>query len=376
MWVTLSMYTGLAIATVLLAMLVTGKQNQTEKYTLSVRDRITDRAVLCALFLILSTVLVLRVNIGNDYYRYSEIMHELRYDGYVITEPGFNLVCKLILKVKLWWDAGYQICFAFFAVFSILFFLKGMYDLSDRFFWSFFLFMSLGMYFQMFSTVRYYLALAIVVYAIRFLLDKRYVVFVLLVLLASSFHKSALFVLPVYFLASFSWKKWHLIVFGALSVQFLIFKDFYLKIMLRLYPSYSDEAEFLMGGTSVANLFRCFAVLVLCIVYYQKCIKGNRKNSFFFYLNVMTVAIYTCGYYIPVISRLGYFLNISQLFLIPSFIQAEENQKKRRILCIAVLVVGMVYFVLLYKKMTGSLAIVPYQSWVFQKMDEIKILEQ
>lgn len=382
MWSTLFLYLLFTVVTVALAALVapkpvnayatkcSGQMNSMEK-----RVWIKDHAALTAVFFLLSTLLVLRVNIGNDYYRYTQIMHELRYDGYVITEPGFNLVCRFILKTKLWWNAGYLICFAVIGIATIGFLVKAMYDLSEDFKLTFFLFMTLGMYFQTFSTVRYYLALGIILYAIRFLLNRKYAGFIILVLLAASFHKISLIVLPAYFLAIIPWKKWHLGIFAVLSLQFLIFKDFYLKIMLKLYPSYEGESELLLGGTSLANIFRSVAVLVLCVVYYKKCIQNQPKNKFFFFLNLCAVALYTCCYYVPVISRIGYFFNISQLFLLPAFVRAEKNEKRRKLLTGCIVFAGICYFLLFLDKMTDSLAIVPYQTWVFTDMTPINMLD-
>ncbi len=367
MWMTLLFYGIITAASIALSTLVSVRPLNT------FREKAKDRAALSGIFILLTTVLILRVNIGNDYYRYTQIMHELRVDGYVITEPGFNLVCRFLLKTKLWWNAGYFLCFAVFGIITMGFMLKAMYDLSIDFKLTFFMFMALGMYFQTFSIMRYYVALALVMYGIKYLLDKKYVRFILIVLVAASFHKIALVAIPLYFLAIVPWKKWHIGVFMGLGIQFMVFKDFYLKIMLKLYPSYQGATQLLATTSNYANILRCLAVLLLGILYYDGCIKDEPKNRFFFYLNLETVALYVFGYYIPVISRIGYFLNISQLFLVPAIVHAEKDEKKRRILIGLIIIAGIGYYILFQKEMIDTLRIVPYQNWFFDGMREINM---
>lgn len=105
---------------------------------------------------------------------------------------------------------NFLLVFAFYAFVTVFFFLLAMYEGSDDFPLTFFFFMALGYYFQTFSTVRYYLALAIALYAMKFVLRRQWGRFLILVLLGSAFHKSLLVVIPLYILASLPWKKWRL----------------------------------------------------------------------------------------------------------------------------------------------------------------------
>ena len=98
--------------------------------------------------------------------------------------------------------------------------------------------MAFGYYFQSFNTVRYYLALAMAVMAIPYVLKKELIKFVLLVLLGATLHKSIMVVLPLYFLASLPWKKWQLAVMALFCTTFFFMQDFYLKVVLLLYPTY------------------------------------------------------------------------------------------------------------------------------------------
>ena len=90
-----------------------------------------------------------------------------------MTEPGFNWLVRLVYGVC--GGEYYEVVFALFALFTLVLFLKVMYEQSEDFAFAFFLFMTLGLYFQTYNTVRYYLVLAMALYSIRFCLQRDWI---------------------------------------------------------------------------------------------------------------------------------------------------------------------------------------------------------
>ena len=184
------LYTFVFFITLLAAMLVRRPQ---PIYAAS-RQKLLNRISLAAIFGVLFLLCALRIEVGNDYITYVQNAHEIYVGGITVTEPGYNLVVKLLFMIS-----GYENFLLVFAVFgcaTIYIFLRSMYDQSQSFAMSFMLFMALGIYFRSFTTVRYYLALAIALYSIRYVLNRQYLRFVLIILIAALFHKSVLIVIP------------------------------------------------------------------------------------------------------------------------------------------------------------------------------------
>ncbi|MCM1264392.1 MAG: EpsG family protein, partial [Butyrivibrio sp.] len=306
------LYLTVAAVTVLLACMV-NNQPVLQPYKVT-RQQACNGICITAVFIILFALPALRQGVGNDYGRYVEFMHLAYYDAYVPTEPGFNLLSKVVYTLSGF--ENYLLVFAIFAFFTVLLFLLAIYEQSDEFPMTFFLFMTLGYYFQTFNTVRYYLTLALALYSMKFVIRKQWFKFILLVVLGSFFHKSMLVVLPLFFLASLAWKKWQLALSGLFCITFLFFQDFYLKVVLFLYPTYEDT-EYLEGGTSYINILRCAAVFLLSLLYYKKSIKENRRLRFYFYLNLGALALYVFCSFLPIISRIGYYLTISHILFLP-----------------------------------------------------------
>ena len=359
------LYICVAVVTVLLGLLVNNRCiRQSDKVT---RQQILNRLSLVSVFLLLFAVSACRLNVGNDYAKYVEFMHLINCDAYVPTEFGFNSVVKVLYGISGF--ENYLLVFAVFAFFTILLFLAAIYRQADSFGFSFFLFMALGYYFQTFNTVRYYLALAIALYAIPYVLKKEWGKFFILVLLGATMHKSLLVVIPLYILAALPWKKWQLAIAAAFCSTFFFMQDFYLKVVVFLYPTYEDT-EYLEGGTSYVNIARCLAVLLLSLLCYRKTVKDSKRNRFYFYCNLGALVMYVCCSFLPIISRIGYYLTITHIFFLPVLIRGIENRKLRRLMTVGVIGAGILYFTvfILMKAGNDGLRILPYETFMFHDM--------
>ena len=359
------LYIFVAVVTVLLGFVI---NNHCVKQSNSVsRQQILNVLSMVSVFLLLFGVSACRLNVGNDYAKYVEFMHLVNCDAYVPTEFGFNWIVKLLYGISGF--ENYLLVFAFFAFFTILIFLAAIYRQADSFGFSFFLFMAFGYYFQSFNTVRYYLALAVALYAIPYVLKKEWGKFFILILLGATLHKSLLVVIPLYILAALPWKKWQLAIVGVFCSTFFFMQDFYLRLVVFLYPTYEDT-EYLEGGTSYINIARCLAILILSLLLYKKTVKDSKRNRFYFYCNLGALVMYVCCSFLPIISRIGYYLTITHIFFLPALLNGIENRKLKKLMTAGVVAAAILYFAIfiLMKAGNDGLRILPYESFMFHDM--------
>ncbi len=381
-------YITVAAVTAFLATLVDNRSKR--QFHQITRQQLCNRICLTAIFVILFLLSACRLNVGNDYARYVEFMHLVNCNAYVPTEIGFNLLVKLVYGLS-----GYEnflLVFAFYSFVTVLFFLLALYEQSDEFGLAFFLFMTLGYYFQTFSTVRYYLALAVALYSMKFVMRRQWGRFVVLVLLGSAFHKSLLVVIPLYFLASLAWKKWQLVIAALFCTTFLFMQDYYLKLVVFLYPTYEDT-EYLEGGTSYISILRCGAVLLFAGIVYLMRKKEtarrsaadyagsgrsgeealwNRRFWFYFYLNLGALILYVFCSFLPIISRIGYYLMVSQILYLPMLLEAVPSRKWRRLFRMGIILAAVLYFAMYLRKGAGDgVLILPYRTFFFHDMVNI-----
>ena len=329
-----------------------------------------NRLFMAGIFLILFAMAALRFDIGNDYRQYTQTAHEAYVGGYVVTEIGFNMLVKLLYQI-----AGgeyYELVFAVFAFFTLLFFLKAFARQSVSFYQTFFLFMTWGLYFQTFNTVRYYLALSIALFSMKYVLERDYIKFVFWIIAAALFHKSVLLVIPVYCLATFAWKKWHIIVGIVVSAMCFLGKGLVLKLALVLYPSYRNTI-YLEGGSSPIGILRTVAVLTLYFWFLWFSGDGIREKDWYpklrFYgqLNFLAFITGTVFSFLPVVTRITYYFGVSQLFMIPLIVEHIEDEKVKKRVKMVVFVACILYFgMFLLQAHQDGVGLLPYRSWLFE----------
>lgn len=362
------LYAAIAAVTGIFAYQITGYRENAGVSVMRT-DRITRRkyqnsVYLTCIFLILFLFSAIRFGVGNDYRQYAMTAHEAYVGGYVVTEPGFNWLVRMVYT--LFGGEYYEIVFAVFAFATLLFFLRAFYEQSESFAISYFLFMTFGMYFQTYNTVRYYLALSIAFYAMRHILTKNYANFIVWILAASFFHKSVLLTIPVYWIAAYAWKKWQLAAGLVLGIACFCLKGPLLKAALILYPSY-ENTIYLEGGTSLISILRCLAVLAFYLWYQWKYQDESRELRFYAQLNLLAVAVYVFFSFLPVVTRIGYYLSVSQLLLIPAVIVRIPEEKLRKSVKALVYAACIAYFILfLTQAGKEGVQLLPYRTWIFE----------
>lgn len=360
----MTIYLILALVTITLGLFVEKKENiviaGNEKAV--TRGKLRNFSLIFGIFAFLLMVSALRIAIGNDYWEYTAIFSLISQNRYVSTEFGFNFfvrVCHFLFGKE-----NYIVIFGIVAAATIFFSLKSIYRLSERFGYSFFLYMVFGIYLSGFNSIRYYLVLAVAMYSVTFLFTKEYEKFVLLILLASTFHMAVLFCLVVYPLAKLRWKVWVYPVLGVFSVSLLLLPNLYRRIIFFFYPFY-ENSVFDTQTTSVVQIARCVVVLAFELILYKKAVRDSEKNRFYFQLNLLALIVYCCCSFMPVISRIGYFLNVYHIFLIPSLIQSVSKKWLRILLIVLTALAGIAYFLMFLENCRDEgTHIVPYWNWI------------
>lgn len=342
------------------------KSNSNVSTVVPKRQEMLNRVFLFGIFLILFGVSASRIGTGNDYWIYrNNFLLVAGGDKPVSYEIGFKAVI-LTLQYIFGLDCFLAI-FGFMAFFTCAFFVKGIYDNGDCFAYTMFLFMANGFYFMSFSNVRYYFAIAMTMYAMKFLFAKKHAAFVIWICIAALFHMTVLLVIPVYYVAYYlKWSKktlWLIpvaiagLIAGRPIIRFLIFK---------IYPYYQGNLLFDNYETSYVNIAKCGAILVMCLIFYKDTILGDSKAEMLFNLNLFALLLYSFAAYIPEISRICYYMVIGQIFLIPKVLLGIKKKPVRIFFTAGIFLAYSLYFAMFLRN--GSqpgINILPYLTWMF-----------
>ncbi len=327
--------------------------------SLTVRNRI----LATSIFILLSGVSVCRIAVGNDYWVYRDNFNLIAQDRYVSYEPGFRYIVKL-LQWFLRYD-NYLPIFAFFSLLTVLLMVKAIYDQSEWFVFSLFIFMTAGYYFGSLNNVRYYLALSASLYSIKFVLKKDYIKFFAVICAAALFHKSVLIVIPLYLLATINWNRIGHFLISLFSASLIFLPGLYRKIIFFFYPFY-EGSMFDTGATSITNIAKAAAVFIFAIIF-RNIVFEDRKLKFGFYCNLWALLLYSFCSFMPEISRIGFYLNITNIFFIPAVLFRIEDKKIRNIWTFLICIAFILFFALFLRSAYNTdIRILPYYNWIFQ----------
>ena len=369
-------YVGLTVVTVFLGIFVKNTEfvpryirggGRYGESRCATRQQAANRAASFGVYCLLAGVSACRIAVGNDYWVYRDNFKLIAQNRHVSSEIGFNFIVKLFQD--LFGYDNYLTIFAFFSLVTVFFYVRALEDVGSYYAFSLFLLMTGGYYFNSLNSVRYYLALAVALFSMKYVLRGEYEKFVLWVLAGAFIHKSILLVIPVYlaarFLASARLKKWHYILGGGFLCSLIFCQGLYREIIFFFYPYYRNSV-FDNGHLSYVNILKCVCVLILCAICYKRSLGEDVMNRFYFFLNLFGLVVYCCGSFIPEVSRVGYYMIISQIFLLPRLLAQMEKGWLRRLAYAGVAGAFGMYFILLLREMYAvDIRLLPYLNWIF-----------
>jgi len=191
----------------------------------------------------------------------------------------------------------------------------------------------LGFYFNSMNFVRAMLAALIILFAYKYIKDKQFLRFTAIILLASTFHLSALLMIPFYFILNIKFNYITLGIFSFFGGLIFLFSTDILELVTKyVYTIYSPETSFqIFKGIPIAYSLFIFIIL-LCSVLLKKDIEQKSGWG--------TILIWTIffdfyfgfiGFKHSILSRFAlYFGPIMALILVPFIIRLTLSKIKNK----------------------------------------------
>lgn len=209
-----------------------------------------------------------------------------------------------------------------------------------------FLFITL-IYFKMLSTglVRMFISMGIVINSYKYIYEKNNKKFIILILIASLFHYSALFmfILEYFFISKRDIKKksnsFIVLVLFAIPIGFMFISKVLVPILGSRYIKYGIIGKFTLSLSS----FDTLPILILLIIYGKK-VKDENKNKYKLFISIFSLSSIISFYsgMVPV-GRLVFYTNIALFLVAPMISQSMKNNKDRIIFDAIMILYGFVY---------------------------------
>ena len=227
-----------------------------------------------------------RYYVGADYGNYfnsTENKDDVFFDKILdLDEPGYYFICWLVVLFK---GNGAVVIFVCAAI-TIFLFLRTIYKNTNCLFLSTLLFIFLGCWHGSFNGVRQYLAAAIIFSGIRFIKERKFWKYALVVFIAFLFHSSALLMIFIYFIAynKINLKNITLLVVGSLIILYsftevLNFAGFLLKQEF-------IESDYITRSVNTFRILVAIAPAVFFLFLYQK--RSITKEQLF-WINMLII---------------------------------------------------------------------------------------
>lgn len=293
------------------------------------------------------------LDIGSDlpfYWKYYDLQQ-----NYEITNLSFSryeLFFKLLTKGITLITLNKQFYLFAISVLSIVPIAMIVYKYSKNPFLSLLLFMSFGFYNFDFSGLRQAIAFALTFYSFRYIKQQKLLKYILIILCATLFHKSALIFFPAYFLKNIKITKAKIYFLVLVDVFIYLFKVQIFNFVNRFfYDEYS-----LSVSDSYTWMIMCLFVLCFCFLFYKKVVKEN--NSVLFNLVIIGTTIMLLSPIASNILRVANYYFMFIILLVPEVIAHIRTGKNRFYVGTIVVIFSILLYV--YLLSVDSYHIVPY----------------
>lgn len=309
------------------------------------KDVSSDKKYLIVVFTLLVLFLVLKsqdVGIDNgNYKKIFEYCHNLGFFElfkYGRHEIGYKIYNKIISSI--YYNFSFLlIVTSILSMIGVYFFMKNN---SKNYIYTILIFITFNFYGYFFGIYRQVLAISILLFSIKYIKEKKLVLFLISVFIASLFHKTALIFIPIYFISNIKITKKILFLWSSLIIIFLGFKDFIISFILNYIYKPADVIG--IGGEGYKMLILMIMLSFVSYHYQDKLIKQDKNNQIFINMIYVGTIIQCLSTAFGNIYRLTLYFSIAIIILIPNIIKCIENKKLRSLIVILMFTSLTLYF--------------------------------
>ena len=265
-------------------------------------------------------------------------------------EPGFRVFSILI---KTYISQDYQVWLFIIASISGICIMYPLYKYSCNYGLSVLLFMISCQFTWLLNGIRQFLVAAILFACTPLILKKKPIPYIIIVLLLSSIHTSALIMIPAYFIVdSEPWSKRTMIFVGGIILA-MLFTSQFTSILDKVvensdYASSMEEFKDTDDGTNPIRIL-VESVPVIIAFFYRDKIKDRLTPIIKISINMSLIA---SGLYIIskiarsgiMLGRLPIYFSVYNLILLPWLIKFIFEKNERRLMCFTMVVCYLAFF--------------------------------
>ena len=328
------------------------------------------------------------INIGDDTKGYVQIVYDMasQQNGYanfiksLVVNSNIEFLYATINYIVCYFKFPINVLYFIFELIPLIFIYKACYDNKDEngnyilyFICFMFLFFNKSL-----NMCRQTISIAILIYAYKYALNRKFFKYSFFGLIAMGFHITAIIFIPTYFLSKIisnskrEIKRVFIVII--LLLMTLKYQDILNFIVLNLkmidtkYLYYSSSS---LGIGNVPLLEFVFVILFglmsICLYFKQKNTISTKEKMYIYFL-IITPIIYSLGIIGNFAFRFSYYFYYYIIFVIPLFKNSIRNNESKKIMNLIIIMCLFIYSYLYYGYI-GYDHTTPYQSIITQQLD-------
>ena len=338
-------------------------------------------------------VMALRNQIGFDYNMYAIGFNQMRDEGFTSLtykdwEIGFVVMTKLLslfLPNYIW----YLVFLSVIAIIPAAVFIGRHSEMP----WlSTILYINVFIYFMEMNFLRQMIAVSLVMLSWEFIKRNKFIGFAVVIVLASVFHQTVIFLLPVYLLIKMQPKMKELIVYGYFILWFYMSSEGFIDIITNFYHEEYTDTEFLTDGLSFIYAIFPLAVTVTAFILVKfGTINITGENKYLINLSLICTIFMVAMSKHAIFERFSYYFMIFLILLVPviyksllakginttlangkTIVLTSEKQRKMLAMGFLIGVLVLSYFHFYYGLFENAHGVLPYDIWL--RFDGVKII--
>ncbi len=303
---------------------------------------------ICLVFLMVLAALR-GSTVGNDTEEYIDLFRTIQYDSYAELryEIGYIWLNRLLVLI---WDNP-QIIIIVSSIFIFYSYGRFICKYSNMPWLSLFIFFTFGFYGFAVSGIRQSLAIAILLFSYKFIIERKFIKYLVLVVTACLFHGSALLFLPAYLTNRMQLSRQNILMIFLFGLILMIGLSGVTNIVFQYFNSYESYANGIYGGdVRIASVFYVIVSLLIILLSYRTLKRSNSRNTEAYKINgnitllvCIAAALYIISLKLNIFDRVAMYYNVFAIIVLPNSISRIKSVNIRQLVIITVILFFFLY---------------------------------
>lgn len=318
---------------------------------------------LVVTFMQLLSISALRYNIGIDFSNYRStfnlVSRTSNFNELISLSQGSGMEIGYIYLNKLVSLGTAESQWIFVVTsFVILYFVFITVKNNSSITWLSIYMFAVESYIASLNIQRQFIAVGICFYSYKFIKKREFIKFLILSLVASLFHRSALIFLPLYFILNIKLNIKNIILVLLTGVVFNIMFEFIISIIQVFF--YSNYVGFAFGVKrgNINNVIIASIYFVIAMYYKKPLLERDKNNTILINLSFINLFLSIMSLNLWIITRLMPFTSIFLILLVPEIVSCVKDRHIRVIMLL--FFISFTFFIYLATITNPANKLIPY----------------